>query len=73
MLGSNRLGGWHRRSTDSGGYPLLLAGSMTALRSPGCSGAILLNFTMTEVGPWPLPVGRETYTSGAPPPRTIKD
>jgi hypothetical protein len=72
-LGSNRLGGRLSRAADSGAAPLLPAGSRTALRSLGCSRAILLTSAASEVGPWPPPAGRETYTSEAPPPRMIKD
>jgi hypothetical protein len=63
----------HLVPTDSGAAPLLLADSMAALLSPSYSGAILLTFAIIEVGPWPSPAARETFTSGALLPRIIKD
>jgi hypothetical protein len=62
-----------RHSADSGAASLLPAGLRMALRSLGYSGAILLTSAASEVSPWPPPVGRETYTSGALPPWMIKD
>jgi hypothetical protein len=58
---------------DSGVAPLRSAASTAATRSPVCSRANPPTPATAGVGPWPPSVTRETWTSGAPPPRISND
>jgi hypothetical protein len=61
------------RPADSRAAPLWSTASTVATRSPARSGAESLTPATTEVGPWPPPTMRETWTSGAPPPWISND
>jgi hypothetical protein len=58
---------------NSGVAPLWSTASMVAICSPARSGADPSASAMVGAGPWPPPVTRDTWTSGAPPPQISKD
>jgi hypothetical protein len=66
--GTARLG-----SVVSGTSPPQLAASTATTLSPIHSGAVPPTSATAGVRPWPPPVIRGTWTSGAPPPRISND